>query len=464
MSSRVTSQELEWSDDVELAQRQAAVDHKPVVVCFLSPGSTASGEFENETLQSTTVGERVTHFHWVKLDVERNITLVRRFRIRSTPRVDLIDPEGKTRVRISGALSPEEFRAELDGFLRDIVNRTVLPTESAIREIRGSAFTPVTDIPTGYLGLSNCYSNVGYGPLRLGSQSPYQSLRFGLTPLSPSTLAQGRWEVHASETWVNVFSYRPGEALLDYEMLDTRFSIAYGVLDELQIDVEFENRSAFGGVMDRFIDAFHRSFGLTDGGRHLFPNDRFAVQVFDKNGNPALNLTTGDRGSFSNSLLLSAQHNITCGTDILPALSYAVTLRSELSNDRRLAGEMYVEPQLSLEASKAVGDFCLYASVAFAYFGTEHLAGIKFHPTQVSALGALEWRFTSSMSFLFQYLVTQGDVESLGPFSKNSHEITLGWKGEIWTRSVLEIGFIENIINFASSPDFGVHVGLAYRF
>jgi len=270
--------------------------------------------------------------------------------------------------------------------------------------------------------------------------------------------------VRQSETWSNTFVYHPGETLLDYEMLDTRASIAYGVLDNLELELEFENRSGFGGIMDRFINTFHRTFGLTDADRHLFGRNLFQIEVADNKGNTAIQLDSGDRGSFSNALLLTVQHNVTCGNEYLPAIAYALTLRANLEDDTILSGRMAVEPQISLSASKSIGDFYVYGSVAFGYFGTERRGGIELRPTQWSLLGAVEWRFASDMSLIVQYLASQGVAKALGDFSQNSHEITLGFKWEVADRTVLEVGLIENLINFANSPDFGVHAGLAYRF
>jgi hypothetical protein len=216
--------------------------------------------------------------------------------------------------------------------------------------------------------------------------------------------------------------------------------------------------------MDRFINAFHRTFGLTDAGRHNFPRNQFQIQIPDNKGVPALTLGSADQGSYSNSLLLTVQHNVTCGTEYLPAIAYALTLRANLDNGPGLSGQMPVEPQLSLSVSKAVGDFYIYGSIAFGYFGTERLAGIHLRPTQLSGLGAVEWRFAADMSLIVQYLVTQGVAKNLGDFSQTSNEITLGWKWELTERTVFELGLIENIINFSNSPDFGVHAGLTYRF
>ncbi|HZE97509.1 MAG TPA: DUF3187 family protein [Planctomycetota bacterium] len=452
---------IEWTDDLPEAMARGAREGKPLVVCFVAGWCSVCAGFESGALKSPQVNALADRFVWVKIDVERSVSLVRTYQVRATPRIDFLDAGGHTRVRISGALPSTEFREQLDGFL------TLLQANTApgLREIDGSSYTTLSDTPAGYRGLSICFSNVGYGPLRLGSQSPFQAIRFGMDPRTPSTLAEGQWEARVTESWSNAFIYDADNGLLvDYEMLDTRVAVAFGVIDELELELEYENRSAFGGVLDRFINAFHRTFGLTDAGRHNFPRNQFQIQIPDSKGTPTVDFDNSDRGSFSNSLLLTVQHNVSCGTEYLPAFAYALTLRADLDTTVGLSGGLWVEPQLSVSASKAIGDFYLYGSVAFAWFGTQHQGGIRYRTTQLSGLGALEWRFDSAMSLILQYLVSQGAVDSLGPFSTNSHEITLGWKWEIAPLVVFEFGLIENLINFSNSPDFGLHFGLSYRF
>ena len=449
-----------WTDDLPGAIATAGQERKALVICFVADWCSACADFKRDALASPEVNALAGRFVWVMLDVERNISIARASDIRAIPRTDLRDSDGKTRVSITGALPAKEFRKQLDLFLAEVKE----PSAKSPSDVDGSLYSAIKETPTGFRGLSICYSNVGYGPLRLGSQSPFQSLRFGIDPRTPSTLAEGQWEAHLTETWSNTFVYQAGEVLLDYEMLDTKASIAYGILDELELELGYENRSAFGGIMDRFINAFHRTFGLTDAGRHNFPRNQFQVQIADKNGNTAVNLDDEDKGAFSDSLSLTLQHNVTCGTECLPAIAYAITLRFPLDNKVNLDGGLPVEPQLSLSVSKGIGDFYLYLSGAFGYFGTQHQNAIKYRHTQLSGLAALEWRFASRMSLSVQYLATQGVVQSLGSFSTNSHEITLGWKWEFVNNVVSEFGLIENLINFENSPDFGLHAGLTWRF
>jgi hypothetical protein len=49
--------------------------------------------------------------------------------------------------------------------------------------------------PDGFLGSSIRFSNVGYGPIKLQSRSPFQALRLGMIPLTSSTLSRGQKEV-----------------------------------------------------------------------------------------------------------------------------------------------------------------------------------------------------------------------------------------------------------------------------
>ena len=62
----------------------------------------------------------------------------------------------------------------------------------------------------GYHGNTTTGQQVGFGPLQIPSQGIGQTLRLGLEPKAPSTLARNQWEVDVDETLANTFSNRPG--------------------------------------------------------------------------------------------------------------------------------------------------------------------------------------------------------------------------------------------------------------
>jgi len=205
-------------------------------------------------------------------------------------------------------------------------------------------------------------------------------------------------------------------------------------------------------------------FGLGQAGRTEWPRNQTHIFVDPQNGNPPVSLSGSDAsGVFARDLLVTLQHNVTCGTARWPAISWAVTGRYSLGNPGNLEGGAF-DVSLSAAASRRFGKFYVYLTLGYVWYGSEAFYGLELETTQVTALAAAEWRFKPRMSFTLQYLGTQGAAKDLGVFSETSNEIVLGWKWEIRQAGVLEIGLLENIVVFDNSPDLGVHVGFTQRF
>ena len=185
--------------------------------------------------------------------------------------------------------------------------------------------------------------------------------------------------------------------------------------------------------------------------------------MFSFDIDPDISLSDDDKGLYSSSIHLTLQHNVTCGTDTLPAFAYALTTRYEIKSED-LEGGHPLDIGLSASLSKRFNKFYLYGTLGFAAFGRDSFRGIALKKTQLTGLLAFEWRAFSTASIIGQYLLTQGVVENLGAFSEPSHEVTLGAKWEVVRGTVLEFGLIENLFVSANSPDFGVQLGVVSRF
>lgn len=412
---------------------------------------------EADTLRDTGVTAFAEKFIWVSIDVDREFSVCREYGVSSSPTFLLMNSEGKILMRLAGYFSPIELRKHLDEFLGSLNE-----TRSAPINIENELRTPLTFTPSGYRGYGICFSNVGYGPLHLPSQSPFQSLRFGLVPRTPSTLGKGNLEIRETETWVNIFGSRGDKYLLDYEMLRSGLSAAYGLSDTLQVDAEIVDYERFGGGMDSFIQGFHRAFGIDEGGRTSVPSNDFSFRIKDASGQ-TVDLDGSNEGSFARKLQLTLQHNITCGTYNLPAVSYSLTIQTKLGSTEDIQNENPAHAGFSISLAKRFGEVYGYIGLGYSWFGNESFHTVELKDTQWSVLAVVEWRFSPHMSLLAQYLISEGVARNLGAFSDPSNEITLGWKYEFSMAAVLEIGLIENIITFDNSPDFGVHAGLMYR-
>ena len=455
---------IKFSHNLKETLVRAKVSRKPVVVAVFALWCPYCREMRETTMRAPEVVEAGEAFEWVFIDLDRNMTLARQYDVRAIPTFLLLDPDGNQRSRIVGKVGPVQFRGYLLEFLGKLEEGEGRETAETPAIAADHSNTPLQLTPDGFRGRSICFSHVGYGPLKLPSQSPFQALRLGMIPLTPSTLSRGQKEVRGAASWVNIWNVSEGEYFFDHEMLQTTLTFDYGISDTLQIGVGAEVRGRFGGSMDDFIQGFHDLFGIDQSGRDLVPKGEFTFEIDPSGSRPGVALTSDDKGIFSQNILITLQHNVTCGTSRLPAFSYAVTARVEAGDSHDLEGGNGFDIGASVSLSRRFGEFYAYGTLGYSRFGRERFRDIELRDHQLTGLFAMEWRFTPWMSLLIQYLVSEGVAEDLGEISKPSHEVTLGWKGEIKKGTVVEVGLIENVITYGNSPDFGIHLGVKHRF
>ena len=462
---------IDFTNDLDKALAQAQADDKPVYLAFGAVWCPVCQYLEEVTLREPPMQALADEYIWVFVDIDRKITLAREWGVDATPTIFLLDPAGNSRRKIVGGASADELSAMLRQFLVDLDTDA---TTGEAEDIDTFPYTQLTVKPGGFRGKSICFSHVGYGPLSVRSQSAFQSLRLGILPRTPSTLGRGQQQVRVGAAWANTWnvdggSFDPengelGPYMLDYESLDANISYAYGLSDTFQIEAEYEQRWRFGGGMDGFIESFHDLFGLSQGGRDEWPRNQTNIFIDPQNGDPPVSLAGGEvSGTFSRNLLVTLQQNVTCGTAKWPALSWAATGRYSVGNPGDLEGSNF-DFALSAAVSRRFGKFYVYLTLGYAWYGSDTAFGLELETTQATVLAAGEWRFKPRMSFVLQYLGSQGAAKDLGVFSDTSNEIVLGWKWEVRDAGVLEIGLLENVVSFDNSPDFGVHAAFTQRF
>jgi hypothetical protein len=149
--------------------------------------------------------------------------------------------------------------------------------------------------------------DIGRGPLVMPSLSPFQSLRSGLLPRTPSALRAGEGELRFSTSWVNIWAFNEDDWILDVEVLDGRIGIAWGASDRATLFLEVEERARFGGELDRVIDHFHELTRAEQRHRDDFARDDVRFEVDRRDGRPPLLLGKGDRGVFERAIVVGAQ-------------------------------------------------------------------------------------------------------------------------------------------------------------
>ncbi len=303
--------------------------------------------------------------------------------------------------------------------------------------------------------------NVGLGPLRFRSQSPFQSLRLGILPNAPTSLPRGRWEHRETFDWSRMWA-ESDRYLMSFDSWSSTHSIAYGLTDRTQLEMGIVESGWSSGKLDGFVRSFHDLFGIAQGGRDTMPDGAFAFRL-GRDQRPDVTLQADDGEETTEQLAFSVHHLLTAGTDALPALSLSFTVMTDLGGASHVLGDA-IDASVSLSLSKKAGDFTAYLTIGIAWYGHEQFYGVDLKPFAVSIVSAVEWTAAEGWSLVLQHHWAQGTVKNYGSLSRPSHEVVLGTRIRISADSVFELGVVENIVVFDNSPDFGLHSGVAVQF
>ncbi|HSO23396.1 MAG TPA: thioredoxin family protein, partial [Chondromyces sp.] len=191
---RAADRTLPFVTDLEAALETARTESRPVFLAFGAAWCPVCRQMER-TLLEPPVHAFADDFVWVKVDIDRRVSLAREWQVNATPTIFLLGPEGDIRRKIVGGIRAEAL-AEALGSVLEARSAATVPGEAPVIQVHRA--TSLTEAPGGFRGRSICFSNVGYGPLAIRSQSPFQGLRLSIPPRTPSTLAGGEHQVRVA--------------------------------------------------------------------------------------------------------------------------------------------------------------------------------------------------------------------------------------------------------------------------
>lgn len=305
-------------------------------------------------------------------------------------------------------------------------------------------------------------ANVGYGPFRETSLSPFSTTRMNLTPRFPSSLPERTFEARLEAGWGKNITVTDLWDI-DFEVVASTAAFTWSLSDEMRVELEIGSGTRTGGGLDALIIGFHNAFGIPLGDRGRHPQDDFVFEVNAPGAGPPVSLDRDDPQPFTEAMMLTLQHVVTYGDEAAPAVSWSLTLRAKLA-DGDLDEASPVDLLASVAVSKEISILHVYAGVTAGWYGRDRFFGLKLETWQWAAQVAAEWNALPGFSLVVQYVITAGAVESLRDFSKPSNEVAGGFKWEVTGGILFEAALIENILNFDNSPDLGFHFGVTMRW
>jgi len=281
--------------------------------------------------------------------------------------------------------------------------------------------------------------------------------------------AQGRPDVPPVGMWrqridlddVNEYGSRAKGAeaiLLDGEATELSYDLRYGVADRWEVGIFVPFLVQGGGILDPIIQDWHRLWGLPNGGRQWAPNNRYLYQ-YARDGQMVLDVGQGS-SSFGDIQLTTgyevAQHLAARAMFKLPTGS-----ASDLSGNGAAGGALWLDGGLPLK--HAFRRLTLYASIGCSFNGTGQI--LSQQQKRILPFGGAGFRiqFTDRWDARFQMYINAPAYKDseLTPLAHVAVPLTVTTSYKFTKKATLSMGFQEKAAPLAS-PDFGVHVGLAF--
>lgn len=322
--------------------------------------------------------------------------------------------------------------------------------------------------------------NWGQGPFE--TSDPYLLNLNRLAPWarSPEILPHLGIGLAVRGSWSNTYAFANQRYVIDGEVRTVTASLRLGLFDRIELGINLPYQWRGGGVMDEFIDNFHKAFGLPGADRSRVPEDRYGAFGLEVGGN---SFTYDHKGYGFSDLILEGRVQLTQGGSWAPAITAGLLLRLPTGRSKFDLSDG-VDVSLTLDMSKRLGarsPFVLYMGGALTYYSHAHLEGL----TQLRVRGqfhlGFEWELNDWISFVVHTWIESRrqrklfddvpDGNPAQPFFDSNLQfgnwvslIAGGFKFEPREGWTLEVGVIENLIDPETTADFGALFNASVRW
>ncbi len=306
------------------------------------------------------------------------------------------------------------------------------------------------------------------GPAEVRDGQLLAQSRLTLPAAAPEVTAKGRWELRTSVLWSNTFSWtqdRAGETplersfLIDGETATLDLLLRRGLTRTLDVGLRTTLHERGGGVLDGFIDAWHRLVNLPDGHRPDFLRDAFRVEGRTTSGDP---FSWNDRDGV--------------GLGATEIESRWLVGSSPGGARTALIGRVllptgtgpYAEGGFGAGAQVVVGvplsdRVDLFTGLGVTAQDPGPVRRVEYEPVRLHGYLALEWRLARPLSAIVETNVASRLVRNIDEYPGLHWMINIGGRLDFGRRTRLDAFVTENIQSQQSTTDFGVYVALSVR-
>ena len=307
------------------------------------------------------------------------------------------------------------------------------------------------------------------GPIEIRDDHLLAQPRLTLPAVAPRTVPEGTWSIETSLLWSNSFSWTqdvPGEEpadrafLLDGETLTLATTIRRGLGPHFDLGLRLPLRHRGGGVLDGFIDAWHRLLGLEDAQRPSFDRNAFRVEGRTVAGDPFS--WTEATGTGLGDVELNARwcslgqggHGLSVA--LIGRLSLPTATGPYDESGLGTGGQVVVAAPLGQTTD-------LYLGAGLTVQDPGPVRAIEYERTRGHGFAAFEWRPWSRVSLIAETNAATRLVTNIASYPGVHWVVNLEGRVDLARDVRLDLGLTENLIDQQSTTDLGLYFALGWR-
>lgn len=347
----------------------------------------------------------------------------------------------------------------------------------------------------------------------------FQVIRSPLLPLDNPALEKGKISGRATLRYMNVWSRQKNYFMIDGEEAQTEATVRYALTDSWSLGGAFSYISQGGGTFDSSIETFHSATGVTQGGRRQYPRNRINVSYepfgkyyglidddpvktfFRDNDYRKYPRDSSDPPTSAEAIAASKYRDfIFFNTPFAYTKNYPTEIIALSAQDRMGKGN----PRIFTEADVYKGnmisrvrigmqikfpvhnsymmaspgtDYALFVTlekrlserskmkgaVSHNWFGSKQFYSFELPKTRWVFRSSYTFNLTDTSNLFIEYVATEAPFRNFGRLGKPVHQLGFGLQ-KIFESGILTVGFAEDIINFAASPDIGVFASFEGKY
>jgi hypothetical protein len=311
------------------------------------------------------------------------------------------------------------------------------------------------------------------GPIELRDNYLLAQPFLTLPAISPDTLGCGRTSIRVQGVWSNTFGWRQsatGETpaqryfLVDGETRTGELTVTHGFTRSVDLGARIAIHWRGGGLSDDWIDAFHEFFstvGFTDNKRDDFRHDAFRIEGLRDDGG-TFDASQEKGTGLGNVEVFGKWRFADGGRD---GWSWALVGRVTAPTGTGPFDPEGVEGAVQIAGAKRISPaWDIYLGAGAIGRSESEFQGMPFSDFVGHAFVAAEWRFAPRWSLLLETDYSSILADGIQVYDKDRWYLDVGAKVDLDDHATLEMGFVENLVSQQTTLDFGLHLGLEFRF